>query len=215
MGYFIEEELLMLVPALLSGIPTGLFGIASYILTSLAIYAISCRRGLRKAWLAWVPVVNCWLLGSISDQYQYVVKGETKSRRKWLLALSLVKAALALTMVILVAVVAAGAIFRGPGYGMRQSFMGPVMGILGVAMPLAAAHIAYLVIRYMALYDVYRSVDPGSSVLYLVLSILFSPTDPFFLFFNREKDLGMPPRKHQTVYEQSNDYVTVENTEYV
>ena len=169
----------------------------------------------RQLLLAWVPVVNCWLLGSISDQYQYVVKGETKSRRKWLLALSLVKAALALTVVILVAVVAAGAIFRGPGYGMRQSFMGPVMGILGVAMPLAAAHIAYLVIRYMALYDVYRSVDPGSSVLYLVLSILFSPTEPFFLFFNREKDLGMPPRKHQTVYEQSNDYVTVENTEYV
>ena len=199
MGYFFEEELMMLIPGLLSSIPTGLFSIATYILTSLGLYTIARRRGLQKAWLAWIPVINCWLLGSISDQYQYVVKGENKSKRKWLLALSLLKAVLTLTVVILVAVVAAGAVFRGPGFGMRQSIAGPIMGILGVVMPLAAAHIAYLVIRFMALYDVYRSLDPGNSVLYLVLSILFSVTEPFFLFFNREKDLGMPPRKQRIV----------------
>ena len=199
MGYFFEEELMMLIPGLLSSIPTGLFSIATYILTSLALYAIASRRGLRKPWLAWIPVINCWLLGSISDQYQYVVKGENKSKRKWLLALSLLKAVLTLTVVILVAVVATSAIFRGPGFGMRQSITGPIMGILGVVMPLAAAHVAYLVIRFMALYDVYRSLDPNNSVLYLVLSILFRVTEPFFLFFNREKDLGMPPRKQRIV----------------
>ena len=215
MGYVFEEELLMLLPGLLSGIPTGLFGIASYILTALAVYAISRRRGLKKAWLAWIPVVNCWLLGSISDQYQYVVKGETKSKRKWLLVLSVVKAVLTLTVVVLVSAAVAGAILAGPGFSRGQSVIGPVLGVLGVLMPLAAAHIAYLVIRYMALYDVYRSVDPGNSILYLVLSILFSPTEPFFLFFNREKDLGMPPRKHKPVYTQDNDYVTVDDTEYV
>lgn len=199
MGYFFEEDLMMLIPGLLSSIPTGLFSIATYILTSLGLYTIARRRGLQKAWLAWIPVINCWLLGSISDQYQYVVKGENKSKRKWLLALSLLKAVLTLTVVILVAVVTAGAIFRGPGFSMRQSITGPIMGILGVVMPLAAAHIAYLVIRFMALYDVYRSLDPSNSVLYLVLSILFSVTEPFFLFFNREKDLGMPPRKQRIV----------------
>ena len=199
MGYFFEEELMMLIPGLLSSIPTGLFSIATYILTSLALYAIASRRGLRKPWLAWIPVINCWLLGSISAQYQYVVKGENKSKRKWLLALSLLKAVLTLTVVILVAVVATSAIFRGPGFGMRQSITGPIMGILGVVMPLAAAHVAYLVIRFMALYDVYRSLDPSNSVLYLVLSILFRVTEPFFLFFNREKDLGMPPRKQRIV----------------
>jgi hypothetical protein len=62
----------------------------------------------------------------------------------------------------------------------------------------------------MALYDVYRSLDPANAVLYLVLSILFSPTEPFFLFFNREKDLGMPPRKRQPVYEQETTYETVD-----
>ena len=92
MGYVFEEELLMLLPGLVSGIPTGLFGIAAYILTSLAIYTVSRRRGLKNAWLAWVPVINCWLLGSLSDQYQYVVKGENKSKRKWLMILNILKA---------------------------------------------------------------------------------------------------------------------------
>ena len=195
MGYFFDEELMMLLPGLLSGIPTSLFGIATYVLTSLALYTIASRRGLRKPWLAWIPVVNCWLLGSISDQYQYVVKGETKAKRKWLLALSLLKAVLTLTMVVLAAVVVAGAVFSGPGYGMGRVVATPILGILGLALPLAGVYIAWLVIRFMALYDVYRSLDPGNGVLYLVLSILFSATEPFFLFFNREKDLGMPPRR--------------------
>lgn len=199
MGYVFEEKLMMLIPGLLSVIPTSLFSIAAYVLTSLAIYAIARRRGLRKPWLAWIPVVNCWLLGSISDQYQYVVKGETKARRKWLLGLGLANALMTLMLVSLAVTAVTGLIFSGPGYGMGRAVAAPVLGILGLTLPLAAVSIAYLVIRFMALYDVYRSVDPGNSVLYLVLSILFSPTEPFFLFFNRDKDLGMPPRKQRTV----------------
>lgn len=222
MGYIVEleEELLMLLPGLLSGIPTGLFGIAAYILTAIAIYTISRRRGLRKPWLAWVPVLNCWLLGSISDQYQYVVKGENKNKRKWLLILNIVKAVLISSVTVLGIVTAGGIIFSINDAEMMRAINGPLMAILGLALPLAAAAIALCVIRYMALYDVYRSLDPSNAVLYLVLSILFSPTEPFFLFFNREKDQGMPPRKHQPVYEQpvqEQDYTyeTVENTEYL
>ena len=96
MEYFfdMEEQLLMFLPGLISGVPTGLFGVAAYILTALAIYTISRRRGLSKPWLAWIPVVNCWLLGSLSDQYRYVVKGENKSKRKWLIILHILKAVL-------------------------------------------------------------------------------------------------------------------------
>lgn len=197
MGYFFEEELLMLLPGLISGIPTGLFGIAAYILTALAMYTVSRRRGLKKPWLAWIPVLNYWLLGSISDQYQYVVKGENKNKRKWLLSLNIVKAVLISSVTVLGIVTACGIIFSINDAEMMRAINGPLMAILGLALPLAAAAIALCVIRYMALYDVYRSLDPGNAVLYLVLSILFSPTEPFFLFFNREKELGMPPRKGQ------------------
>ena len=204
MGYYFDEEVLMLIPGLISGIPTGLFSIAAYILTAMAIYTISRRRGLTNAWLAWIPVANVWLLGSLSDQYQYVVKGQDKTKRKWLLILSILKAAL-VTMVAILAVVAAGSLIAGE----PSEIMGLAVALLGLVLPLCAAAIALCVIRYMALFDIYRSVDPGNAVLYLVLSILFGPTEPFFLFFNREKDQGMPPRKKQPVYE------TVEDSEYL
>ena len=216
----LEEELLMFLPGLISGVPSGLFGIAAYILTALAIYTISRRRGLRKPWLAWVPVLNCWLLGSLSDQYQYVVKGENKSKRKWLIVLNVLKAILWLLLIIL-AIVAAGMLIVDD----TREMIGMVIALLGLILPFVAVIIASCVIRYMALYDVYRSLDPGNAVLYLVLSILFSPTEPFFLFFNRDKDQGMPPRKRQPeyrepVYEQpasdgDYSYETVENTEYL
>lgn len=215
MDFLFEEELLMLLPGLISGVPTGLFGIVAYVLTALAIYSISCRRGLRNPWLAWIPVVNVWLLGSLSDQYQYVVKGENKNKRKWLIVLSILQWVLGLILVVLCLVTVGSLIVNE-----HAEVFGAVVALVGMILPLAAAAIALCVIRYMALYDVYRSLDPSNAVLYLVLSILFSPTEPFFLFFNREKDLGMPPRKQQPAYEQPvytqyDDYATAEDTDYL
>ena len=36
--------------------------------------------------------------------------------------------------------------------------------------------------------------------IFLVLSIIFRITEPFFLFLCRDKDEGMPPRKQEPVY---------------
>ena len=214
MDFILGEELLMLIPGLVSGIPAGLFGMVTYVLRAMAIHTFSVRRGLHKLWLAWGPVLNVWLLGSLSDQYQYVVRGENKSRRKWLLILQAVKAVLTLTVVVLVTVAVAGFFFSRSEVQMMSNINGPMTGILAVILPLAAASIAYCVIRFMALYDVYRSAEPANSTLYLILSILFRPIEPLLLFFNRDKDLGMPPRKQQPVYEQVYTWEPMEDAEY-
>ena len=44
-----------------------------------------------------------------------------------------------------------------------------------------------------------RSLAALLALLFLVLSIVFSVTEPFFLFFNRNKDGGMPPRRPDPV----------------
>ena len=75
--------------------------------------------------------------------------------------------------------------------------MGPLLSMLGLCLPMAGIGIAYTILYYMALYDVYKSLDPSNCVLYLVLSILIGVTQPFFLFFNRSKDGGMPPRQQE------------------
>lgn len=190
MSYFYPEKSFAALLALISGIPSGLFSIAMYVLTALSLYTIAQRRGIRKAWLAWVPVLNCWILGSLSDQYRYVVRGQVKHKRKILLILNLVKAVLGTTLVSMAAVVIWTMFTNAAGF-----FMGSVLSLLGLLLPLGIVGIAYCIIYYMALYDLYTSLDPENNVLFLVLSIFFSVTKPFFLFFSREKDNGMPPRR--------------------
>ena len=100
------------------------------------------------------------------------------------------------TIALVLAVDVIGGVMRGAdGEDMLMSVMGPAMGILGLCLPVVGVSIAYAIIRYMALYDVYKSMDPDNCVLFLVLSIFINITEPFFLFFNRNKDVGMPPRR--------------------
>ena len=206
-SYAMDDDLGMgLITGLLSSTPSFLLSIAMYVFSALAIYTIATRRGIRKPWLAWIPVANVWLLGSLSDQYRYVVKGEIKSKRKVLLVLNILIKVLSGAMVgVAVAAVVGTTVefFHGTvGEAAMRAIMGPLVTILGLALPMAGIAIAFAVIRYMALYDVYRSVDPVNCVLFTVLSILFGVTEPFFLFFSRNKDLGMPPRRQAPVYEE-------------
>lgn len=197
--FFVGDVLITLIPALISGIPAAFLGLATYVLSALALYTVASRRGIRKAWLSWVPVLNVWILGSLSDQYRYVVKGQVKSKRKLLLIFRL-------TTLLCGAVVLGTAVFavtqtvmnimQGSTNHMILSLVtGPVITAACVSLPIFALSIATAVIRYMALYDIYTSMDPSNTVLFLVLSIFFGVTEPFFLFFNRNKDGGMPPRK--------------------
>lgn len=193
-----------ILSGLVSGVPATLIGIATYVLSAMAFYTIAKRRGLNHPWLAWIPVARVWILGSLSDQYRYVVRGENKSKRKVLLTLNIVSAALCVAMVITAVAMAVQAVAGAYGgisdEAMFRTIMGPLMGVVGLCLPMAGVAIAHAVIYYMALYDVFKSLDPDNCVLFLVLSILFSVTEPFFLFFNRNKDQGMPPRRPDPVY---------------
>ena len=66
------------------------FSLVAYVLGAVGLYRIAKRRGIHHGWLAWIPIGSNWLLGSISDHYQYVVKQKVTRRRKVLLTLSLI-----------------------------------------------------------------------------------------------------------------------------
>lgn len=176
-------------------------GITFYVLRSLGVYTIAKRRGIRHAWFSWFPVVDYYLLGCISDQYQYVVKGNVKNKRRVLLGLGIAMAVLTLGFFggyIAVVVQGVQAAFNGVSEDvMMQRMMGPMSVIMGLSIPMMILSIVTLVFRYMALYDLYTSCAPSNNVLFLVLSIIFNVTEPFFIFFNRKKDDGMPPRKQE------------------
>ena len=50
------------------------------------------------------------------------------------------------------------------------------------------------VFRCMVNYDLYQSTDPSYSVLLLVAVIFLGFLEPYFVFFLRKRDGGMPPR---------------------
>lgn len=194
--------------------------VACYVLTALALYTVARRRGLKNPWLAWIPVADSWLLGSLSDQYRYVVKGEHTHRRAFLLCFRILTVLLTVSLLGLVGSLC----FQVFGSVMRQDVMPDLLldqilrrsaSLLVVGLPLLGISIAYWVFRYMALYDVYKSMEPENTVLFLVLSILFRITEPFFLFFSRNKDGGMPPRKEpeEETEEHSNDWVDTQEDE--
>ena len=175
------------------------FGIATYVLQSLGTYTIAKRRGINHPWMSWVPVLNLWVLGCISDQYRYVVKNQTKNKRKWLLGLNIALAVVYIVFFVFFGIVMFEVI-TGAINGMAESMlleelMGSVFGMLAATVPMMGLAIAVTVVRYIALYDLYTSCSPQNNVLFLVLSIIFTVTEPFFLFFLRKKDDGMPPRR--------------------
>ena len=202
---FAGEELWAVLGGLLSGFPSTALGIVSYILTALALYTVAKRRAIRNAWLAWIPLVRVWLLGSISDQYRYVVKGQIKSRRKVLLVLQiticLLGVALAAAGGVMVFRVVSSAAYSVSRAKMLAKLLSSIGMLVALALPIVGATIAYKVFYFITLYDVYTSMDPENNVLFLVLSILFPVAEPFFLFFNRNGDKGMPPRREVPVQE--------------
>ena len=176
--------------------------LAAYVFTALAIYTIAQRRGIKKAWLAWVPVVNVWILGSISDQYRYVVKDQVKSKRKVLLGLNLANAVF--VVAVSVSLIVTGiSIFNAVLHHAAEEQLGWIamrgIGItLLLCLPMLVLSLIAFVFRAIALYDLYTSCDPQNNALYLILSLIpgiSQITQPLFLFLCREKDEGMPPRR--------------------
>ncbi len=193
-GFFVAYLIVWLVVGFLS----TAYAVASYVMNALGMYTIAKRRGIDKPWLSWIPIGSSWILGCISDQYRYVVKGENKSKRKILLWLQIGLVAciiLFYVLYIVMMVTSLAAITEmGDPETMAISMLGSMGGFLLLYIPMLGISIASSIFTYMAMYDLYTSCDPQNNVLFLLLSI-FLGIHPFIIFFIRKKDLGMPPRR--------------------
>lgn len=175
--------------------------IALYVLQALSLYTIAKRRGIKNPWLAWIPVGEMWIRGCISDQYQYVVKGQVKNKRKWLLGLNLAMWAAYVVFFATLFATFGGLLFAMVANPTAMGTLGAgALLILGIAfLFMMVSSVLIIVFQYMSRYDLYRSCDPGNAVLYLVLGIFIPICEVIFLFVCRDRDFGMPPRKQQPI----------------
>ncbi len=63
---------------LLIGLAIGL-----YILNSLGLYALAKNRGLDNCWLAWIPIINLYLIGELTGNVMWGIK-----ESRWILVLA-------------------------------------------------------------------------------------------------------------------------------
>lgn len=190
---------LLVLFAVLGVMLVAIYGylIVAYILEGKSLSAIARRRGIEKPWLAWVPVGSSWLLGALSDQYRYVVHGQVRNRRKllmWLtIALYAVMAVVLTVLSIWMAVSITAAVSAGEE-AFLATYLGGIFLLYLLMFALYGVSAVVSVFQYMAYYDLFRSCDPGKSLVYLLVSIFATYPLPFFLYSCRDKDLGMPPR---------------------
>lgn len=158
--------------------------LVGWILSSVSLHKIAKRRGIRHAWLAWLPIGSEWVLGSISDQYQHLVQGKVTSRRKILPILSVAIIVVAIVYVVLT-IMAELMLIEGEAVGGALLAIGiPYLLFLGT-------YVTGVVFLHISNYDLYRSCKPQSAVVFLVLGIILPVCQPFFYFSCRKKDLGM------------------------
>ncbi len=205
MGMDMYEEIGSLIAGIYAvvagvGLLTTALGIAMWILQALGMYTIAQRREIKHPWMAWLPVTNMWILGSISDQYYYVARGKVKNRRKWMIALTIVTALLSAATVV-AQIITSVKMLMGLNEGTVDPSSDPMQFVmmmlpqLGFGFLVWAVAMWNTVLQHMSLYGLYSSCDPNNKAVFTVLGIFFPVTMPFFVFACRNKDRGMPPRK--------------------
>lgn len=183
-----DAEILAMITSILVTIlvVAGILSLVTYIFSSLGFYTLAKRRGIRAPGLAWIPIGGVrWIWGSLADQYAGLTGSKLRCSRHILLwgELALTAAAiplLAASIQMLTAVMAG------------QDISAQLLQLNGIQTLLNLVGIALSVMAYIALYKIYKSCDPKHAVLFLVLSIIFNITLPFFVFACRNKDFGMP-----------------------
>ena len=144
--------------------------VVMYVFQSLSLYKIAKRRGLSLYGFAWVPFLSAY------------------TRRKLLLGFSIGTGVAGIVLNVMNNVFIRQYIWRGAG---KMDIVAASFILLVVGLVVTALTITYSVFAYISLYKIYKSCSPASCIVFTVLGILFSVTQPFFLFADRNKDLGM------------------------
>lgn len=157
--------------------------IGMYIFQSLGLYAIAKRRGMQYPGLAWVPVVQMYIQGGITDDYNQRFENKKTHYKHILLWLG---AGYSVMYIIYLAnyMQLITSIFTGYNSGDFRI----LFSLLAVSLLFSAVGITYLVFKFIALHKLYKSCTKNYVVL-LVLSIIFNVVEPFAIFAIRNNDI--------------------------
>ena len=158
---FFETMLMFLFGVLLIW---AIVTLTEYILKGIALSRMAKNAGFSSPALAWVPVANSWLLGSLCDRSQYAFIG-----KRWHFAVLLpvmdVLGLLGGGILSKLYGLFADYLYYDSSYDLfdhaAQSYGGSLLGVAGT------------VVLAFGLYRLYQDYAPGREVLFLILSVVF------------------------------------------
>lgn len=158
------------------------FVLATLLLPQLGTYSIAKRRGIKHPWLAWLPIGVGYILGCITNQYQFMRFERQRGRRKLLLFLNcvypVIAAGLVMSLVILLVCCIIGLFTIGLIF-LSADIQKEIEMVFVLVMFFSLCGVPICVFRLQALYDLYRSCNPGATKVFLVLSIIFGVAELF------------------------------------
>ncbi|WP_105619045.1 hypothetical protein [Vallitalea okinawensis] len=152
------------------GIPTiamifmlfgGLILFGLYIIKSIGLMQMAKDCGLANPWLAWIPIVDMYILGGILKRVDsnFVLRNMFNGSASFSMRLSLERPDLALLIIYLV--------FLGANW--IPIFSSAVRFIAGILI-------------LLALYQLYQTLAPKNALIYTIVSAIFSPAIAVFIF---------------------------------
>lgn len=160
----------------------GIVLLVFYIFNAIGLYSISKKRGYNKAWLAFIPILNWYLMGAIADNINLAINKKTGFRYLLLVFGGASSVFEVIKSIFFVSSLDDLILYvEDPmQFGGVVTSMGALNGFSGLI------GIGLLIVLGFTLYRIYMDYSPNSAVVFLVFSLLFR-LYPFFLFAIRNK----------------------------
>ena len=161
------------------------YGVTNYVLQSLALYRMAKNRNLKYPGLAWVPVANSWIIGSVVDHHSRI-GGIDRQWRKTLLTLSIISAAGVFLYFILAFAASFSMVFGA------TSAAGLIVILVPVLIIYALSVTANSLCTIICTYKIFEELTPAKAVKYILLTILVPLGGPICMLIASKSMIGVP-----------------------
>lgn len=174
--------------------------IANYIMVSLSIHKIGSRRQIANSWLAWLPIANYWIIGSIADDYDKR-QGHNRKWRTSLLTLALVGIGGFLIMYISMIIAVIALTFAEANYEPTISSMLSIILPLYLAMIVGIVVLAALnICNAVCVFKIFESTVPEKALKYFLIYLLVPLGSGICLMKCRNSGYDNPPPTNPYYY---------------
>ena len=155
--------------------------LADHIIRAFSFYTLADRRGIKNAWLSWIPVVNIWITGRLAEDYD----ARAGIKRRWavtLIVLSIITSILAMlyfVFVIMITVLSADSSSMDELSVIAVSFFAVIIAWIVI---MSLSSIALQTCSIICSYKIFESTVPEKALKYMLIYILVPVAGSICLF---------------------------------